>query len=90
KILGDRGITVVPDVLANAGGVTGSYFEWTQNIQQFSWKEPRFNDELRDRLRAAYHETAAAAAELGCTLRQAAFAIGIRKVAHAARLRGYV
>jgi glutamate dehydrogenase (NAD(P)+) len=90
KILGDRGITVVPDVLANAGGVTGSYFEWTQNIQQFSWKEPRFNDELRDRLRAAYHETAAAAAELGCTFRQAAFAIGIRKVAHAARLRGYV
>ena len=50
----------------------------------------RFNDELRDRLRGAYHATAAAAAELGCTLRQAAFAIGIRKVAQAARLRGYV
>ena len=90
KILGDRDVTVVPDVLANAGGVTGSYFEWTQNIQQFTWKEPRFNEELHDRLRTAYHATAAAAAELGCTLRQAAFAIGIRKVAHAARLRGYV
>ena len=38
---------VVPDILANAGGVTGSYFEWAQNIQQFKWREDRFNDELR-------------------------------------------
>ncbi len=90
KILGDRGIEVVPDILANAGGVTGSYFEWTQNIQQFTWKEDRFNEELRERLRVAYQATAAAAAELECTLRQAAFAIGIRKVAEADRLRGYV
>ena len=49
-----------PDVLANAGGVTGSYFEWTQNIQQFTWKE-RFNGELRDRMRLAYEATAATA-----------------------------
>jgi glutamate dehydrogenase (NAD(P)+) len=90
KVLGDRGVTVVPDVLANAGGVTGSYFEWSQNIQQFRWKEERFNAELRDRMRLAYAATAATAAELGCTLRQAAFAIGIRRVAHASRLRGYV
>jgi glutamate dehydrogenase (NAD(P)+) len=90
KVLGDRGITVVPDVLANAGGVTGSYFEWSQNIQQFRWKEERFNAELRDRMRLAYDATADTAAELGCTLRQAAFAIGIRRVAHASRLRGYV
>jgi len=90
KVLGDRGITVVPDVLANAGGVTGSYFEWSQNIQQFRWKEERFNAELRDRMRLAYAATADCAVELGCTLRQAAFAIGIRRVAHASRLRGYV
>jgi glutamate dehydrogenase (NAD(P)+) len=90
KVLGDRGVTVVPDVLANAGGVTGSYFEWSQNIQQFRWKEERFNAELRDRMRLAYAATAATADELGCTLRQAAFAIGIRRVAHASRLRGYV
>jgi glutamate dehydrogenase (NAD(P)+) len=90
KILGDRGIRVVPDVLANAGGVTGSYFEWTQNIQQFTWKEDRFNAELRDRMRLAYAATAETARELGCTLRQAAFAIGIRRVAQASRLRGYV
>ncbi len=90
KLLGDRGIVVVPDVLANAGGVTGSYFEWTQNIQQFTWKEDRFNDELRDRMRLAYAATSETARELGCTLRQAAFAIGIRRVAQASRLRGYV
>jgi glutamate dehydrogenase (NAD(P)+) len=90
KVLADRGVVVVPDILANAGGVTGSYFEWTQNIQQFTWKEDRFNDELRDRLQAAYDATAAAADELGCSLRQAAFALGIRKVAEADRLRGYV
>ena len=90
KVLGDRGVTVVPDVLANAGGVTGSYFEWSQNIQQFTWKEERFNAELRDRLRRAYTATADTAAELGCTLRQAAFAIGIQRVAQASRLRGYV
>jgi len=90
KILGDRGIQVIPDILANAGGVTGSYFEWTQNIQQFTWKEERFNEELRDRLRTAYQATTSAAEELGCTRRQAAFAIGIKKVAQAARMRGYV
>lgn len=90
KLLADRGITVVPDVLANAGGVIGSYFEWSQNIQQFSWKEARFNAELRDRLRSAYAATAATTRDLGCTLRQAAFAIGIKRVAQAAHLRGYV
>src|SRR6185436_10994935 len=51
KILGDRGIRVIPDILANAGGVTGSYFEWTQNIQQFTWKEARFNAELEDKMK---------------------------------------
>lgn len=90
KVLGDRGVHVIPDVLANAGGVMGSYFEWSQNIQQFRWKEERFNEELRDRMRVAYAATEAIADDLGCSLRQAAFAIGIRRVAKAERLRGYV
>jgi len=90
KILGDRGIVVIPDILANAGGVTGSYFEWTQNIQQFTWKESRFNEELRDKMQVAYAHTSAMAADKGCTMRQAAFAIGIQRVAEAARLRGYI
>lgn len=90
KILTDRGVVVIPDILANAGGVTGSYFEWTMNIQQFTWKLSRFNDELRDRMQTAYDQTQAFADTHGCTLRQAAFALGVRRVADTARLRGYV
>ncbi|MGH9230228.1 MAG: Glu/Leu/Phe/Val family dehydrogenase [Acidimicrobiales bacterium] len=90
KILRDRGVLVVPDILANAGGVTGSYFEWTQNIQQFTWKEDRFLAELAERLAKASRDTLAFAEEHAVTLRQAAFAIGIRRVADATRLRGYV
>ncbi len=90
KILGDRGIVVLPDILVNAGGVTGSYFEWSQNIQQFTWKEARFNEELRDRMQHAYEETAACAAKFSCTLRRAAYAIGIKRVATASRMRGYI
>ncbi len=90
KILHDRGIDVVPDVLANAGGVTGSYFEWTRNIQQMPWTEERFNEALHDYLSRAYAATAAFAEQRSCTLRQAAFAIGIQRVAQASRLRGYI
>ncbi len=90
KILVDRGIYVIPDILANAGGVTGSYFEWTMNIQQFRWKLSTFNDELADRMQHAYAETEAMSERLGCTLRQAAYAIGVQRVADTARLRGYV
>jgi glutamate dehydrogenase (NAD(P)+) len=90
KILIDKGITVIPDILANAGGVTGSYFEWTQNIQQFTWKEERFTTELRDKLQAAYKLTQAFAEQRAVSLRQAAYAIGIQRVADAAKLRGYI
>ena len=90
KVLVDRGVVVVPDILANAGGVTGSYFEWTQNIQQFTWKEERFLTELADKLAKAYRDTQAFADEHRTDLRQAAFALGITRVAEACRLRGYV
>lgn len=90
KVLADRGITVVPDILANAGGVTGSYFEWTRNIQQMVWTEERFNEALRQYLQKAYAATSAFASVHGCSLRQAAFAIGIQRVAAASRMRGYI
>jgi glutamate dehydrogenase (NAD(P)+) len=90
KILGDRGIDVVPDILANAGGVTGSYFEWTRNIQQMPWTETRFNEALTDYMQRAYDTTAAYMQQKHCTMRQAAFAIGIERVAQASRLRGYI
>ena len=86
----DAGKRVVPDLLANAGGVTGSYFEWTQNIQQFKWKEDHFNQELRDVMVRAFDATAAFAESRDVTLRDAAFAIGIERVARASKVRGYV
>ena len=90
RVLQDRGVVVVPDVLANAGGVTGSYFEWTMNVQQFRWKPERFQSELADKLGQAYAATRAFADAHACTLRQAAFAIGIQRVAEASHLRGYI
>jgi glutamate dehydrogenase (NAD(P)+) len=90
KMLEDRGIRVVPDILANAGGVTGSYFEWAQNIQQFKWKEERFNAELEEAMTRAFATTVAFAEKRDVSMRRAAFAIGMERVARAARLRGYV
>lgn len=90
KLLADRGVEIIPDILANAGGVTGSYFEWTQNIQQFTWTEERFNQELETHLAKAYSATVELAEAKGISLRKAAFAIGIKRVAAAARLRGYI
>jgi glutamate dehydrogenase (NAD(P)+) len=90
KVLGDMGVRVIPDILANAGGVAGSYFEWAQNIQQFKWKEERFNQELRDVMIKAFDVTVEFAESRDVSMRRAAFAIGIERVAKAARMRGYV
>jgi len=90
EVLGSNGVTVIPDVLANAGGVTGSYFEWTQNIQQFTWKLDRFNGELSDRLKSAYASVHLFSEQHGCSLRQAAYGIGLHRVAEATRIRGYL
>jgi glutamate dehydrogenase (NAD(P)+) len=90
RVLAERGITVIPDILANAGGVTGSYFEWTQNIQQFTWKLDRFNDELADRMKRATGEVLGFAEGHDCTLRQAAYCIGLQRVAEATHIRGYL
>lgn len=89
-ILGEAGVTVIPDILANAGGVTGSYFEWTQNIQQFTWKEEHFNRELRERMTAAFDNVSGVAHRRNCSLREAAYVIGLERVAEATRIRGYL
>ena len=90
KLLQDAGVRILPDVLANAGGVTGSYFEWAQDIQVFTWKEERFNAELKDMMERALCETADFADARGVSMRTAAFAIGMERVAQASILRGYV
>jgi glutamate dehydrogenase (NAD(P)+) len=90
EILNDRGVPVIPDILANAGGVTVSYFEWTQNIQQFRWEEEQVNRELCRRMTAAWRRVQERAAADALSLREAAYALAVDEVSHAVRLRGYV
>jgi glutamate dehydrogenase (NAD(P)+) len=89
-ILQDRGIVVIPDILANAGGVTVSYFEWAQNIQQFRWEEEQVNSELAKAMSKAWRNVHSRATVDGVPLRLAAFSIAVEKVDRAERLRGYV
>jgi glutamate dehydrogenase (NAD(P)+) len=88
SVLGDRGIIVVPDILANAGGVTGSYFEWTSNLTEFRWPEERFNTELFAFLERAFRLVWEYHLDHGVDLRTGAYMVGIARVAEATRLRG--
>ena len=86
-ILLDRDVLIVPDILANAGGVTVSYFEWAQNIQQFKWELDRVNGELEKSMRRAYASVRDVARAKGIDLRTAAFVLAIQRVARAALAR---
>ncbi len=90
SILNEKGVYIVPDVMANAGGVVVSYFEWVQNLQHFRWEEREVNDKLSTIMRRAYREVSARAKEDGIPLREAAYEVGIERVVQAARTRGYV
>jgi glutamate dehydrogenase (NAD(P)+) len=90
QILNERGILIIPDILANAGGVTVSYFEWAQNIQQFKWDEERVNMELDKKMSAAYRSVREVAAGKDLDMRTAAFVLAIQRVGRAALARVHI
>ncbi|MGE4368900.1 MAG: Glu/Leu/Phe/Val dehydrogenase [Burkholderiaceae bacterium] len=87
-ILADRGVIVVPDVLANAGGVTVSYFEWVQDFSSFFWTEQEINHRLDVMMRSAYASVAAVAHQHGVSQRTAAFITGCSRILEAREVRG--
>ncbi|WP_019412695.1 Glu/Leu/Phe/Val dehydrogenase [Paenisporosarcina sp. TG20] len=90
KILTDRGILLVPDVLASAGGVTVSYFEWVQNNQGYYWSEEEVNEKLYKKMVNAFENIYTVATTRNIDMRLAAYMVGVRKTAEAARFRGWV
>jgi glutamate dehydrogenase (NAD(P)+) len=90
EILAGKGVHVVPDVMANAGGVVVSYFEWVQNLQHFRWDEREVNEKLGSIMRRTYREVSARASEDEVPMRVAAYQTGIERVVDAARTRGYI
>jgi glutamate dehydrogenase (NAD(P)+) len=87
-ILEAKGVRIVPDILANAGGVAVSYFEWVQDLQAYFWSEDEVNDRLRRLMTKAYREVSALARERTIAMRVAAQMIGVGRVAEAHRTRG--
>ena len=90
KILADKGAHVIPDVMANAGGVVVSYFEWVQNMQHMRWDEDDVNSRLRRIMSRAYQDVRKKAEERDIPMRPAAYELGIERVLEASRTRGYL
>jgi glutamate dehydrogenase (NAD(P)+) len=90
RVLQDRGVVVIPDILANAGGVIVSYFEWAQNIQEFRWDEARVNQELERFMTRAYEAVIETMNRHHTDHRTAAYSIAVARVDQATRLRGFL
>jgi glutamate dehydrogenase (NAD(P)+) len=88
EILFDRGVTILPDILANAGGVIVSYFEWVQGLQEYFWKEAEVNAKLNDIITRAFDETWATAQQRTVDMRTAAYGLAVQRVAEATVTRG--
>lgn len=88
ELISKKGITVIPDILANAGGVIVSYFEWVQDIQSFFWQEKEVNEKLKSVIVQAFHEVHQTSQRLKCDMRQAAMARAMLRLEKAMLLRG--
>jgi glutamate dehydrogenase (NAD(P)+) len=88
ELLHERGITIVPDILANAGGVTVSYFEWSQNLTQFYWDEDQVNKELDRKMRKGFHDVFELSKKEKTSMRTAAFMLALQRVGDAETQRG--
>jgi glutamate dehydrogenase (NAD(P)+) len=88
EILDERGVLILPDVLANAGGVVVSYFEWVQGLQEYFWKEDEINSKLRDITTRAFNETWRTAEDRKTSMRLSAYGLAVRRVADATVTRG--
>jgi glutamate dehydrogenase (NAD(P)+) len=88
KILEDNGVFVIPDILANAGGVTVSYFEWVQDMQSFFWTEQRINESLKEIMDRAFEAVHAMSHRHEVDMRTAAYMVAVARVAEATTLRG--
>jgi glutamate dehydrogenase (NAD(P)+) len=88
SILEEKGVLILPDVLANAGGVVVSYFEWVQGLQEYFWKEAEVNAKLNDIVTRAFEETRATASAQNVSMRLAAYGLAVRRVAEATITRG--
>ncbi|HEX5274188.1 MAG TPA: Glu/Leu/Phe/Val dehydrogenase [Candidatus Rubrimentiphilum sp.] len=87
-ILFERGVMVLPDILANAGGVSVSYFEWVQDLQENFWEEDEINERLKRKMTRAFRETHEQAQRHGIDMRRGAYAVAVARVAEATKLRG--
>jgi glutamate dehydrogenase (NAD(P)+) len=88
RILNERSVYIVPDILANAGGVIVSYFEWVQDLQSFFWEEDEVDERLQRIMSKAFAEVAAVAQGRRLTLREAAYIVALQRVVEAIESRG--
>lgn len=88
QVLESKGVTIIPDILANAGGVIVSYFEWVQGLQQFFWSEDEVNAKLAEVMAKAFHDVAANADRYSCGMKMAAQITSVERLAKAMLLRG--
>src|SRR4029077_12578423 len=88
EILEEKGVLVLPDILANAGGVVVSYFEWVQGLQEYFWKEAEVNAKLNDIVTRAFNETWATMESRDISMRLAAYGLAVQRVAEATTTRG--